>query len=1647
MRSALIIAALLLFFAAIVQAQSVGCCCDPVVRNGSFSSRAQCDTQGFAFVGPPPDLVTMCGFFCNASLVQTAVRCGDGVCQLSETTSSCPADCVVQGVCGNPDVRPAPLGLSALPLEGKKGVRLEFTLPCPSSFVSVERCKDVGCLDFALVAQVPNGPFVDEDPSLEFNRDYTYRVVAFDRVFGASEPAFVQVNLGDVECLENPRRVFCISKVFYGRFEEYLMTFGYGLSLPSDFSLTFSDTVSRTFASRLNQPWQCDSKNRLVTPAGQPRCGGGQVCVADERGARCVVPQDCVLGAPFGLLGTKVACETQRYCFFDKSGVSVDDCLSCSPSKTCNEYRTRSACEADNCGAGICQWKPIAQDLGTGVCVDIETKNCAFCVPQPRESLLLDACTESKSAALSTSLFPCFFDKDRKVSKSCSEATCADYTQVQCGSSAQGIHLSSNNSLLVPSADPCNIRVCEYNDATGCVKNADGSSGASFQDCRFGNKTCEADYFAPITTLVPNGTAGKIEFLNFNVFDKESVAGALRDRAGKGGYVTYVCVKGTGNLCREASLFTPVVSARLVLSNRVLKEGNRTLAQFASGNNTVAFYSRDPANNVEVVKEAVVFACDNCNGPIVVNLSITQGNSFGTRLFTASTQPTITFGFDGPTTITYAELKNAVRSIPLQQLTNGSRTAHQFRAFDLDGEYELYLNAFNERSIYMDPRAVKFELVVDTSVPQLTITPVDGEIRVLQSLSPVDVLLNFSGQAVLRRVVLAAESFADPFVKQMISRDIAALLRTTNNLTFSAGVPNVTGGPYALMVFAEGFNSLPVQRQSKFFIASQPPNFRLAEPAFGVTPFSTFNVTVETPLPSQCAYVYDTPQAPNSTEFMFFNKLSGTGLFHSAQDLTIPFNAERNYLLHVYCNFDLFNVKNRTFAITFDAEPPFILNAFAEPSVISERFTPEVELYLTTLKVQLDKPGFCKYSRSTSEFGAMEGFFSGFDELAKEALAVEVNVSSVQNFTFFVSCKGKNQLVGDSRQVSFAVDLSRSLNISSSTPRGFATANFSIGVVANKRVICYFGEQEDDVTTCMGACKTSYGHNQDIIVSGEGEYAYFVQCIHPTGNRSEVLKIPVFVDTSPPVMEYVTDDTTLPENRNISWSLNRVHLALKGTDEQSGVAYYLVSIQNQRTRQFVVRDKEVYSNGSEPFYVDLENASLADGEPYVVTARAVNNVGLRSEPLGSDGVSVDVSKQPSACSDGEQTSGESDVDCGGSCEGCGPGKSCLTSLDCDTNYCAQGKCELTSCTDAVVNGVESDIDCGGKYCSKCGDARSCRVDADCGSDYCDPVQKRCAAAPACADKQLTQGESDVDCGGPCDGCLEGKTCQESSDCASGLNCGTEKLCSSVLVGDEDADGVVDGTDGCPQTPLGESVDEKGCAPSQVSSLNDGITDKWRLDYFGCVECDEAAADNDADVDELTNLEEFKEGTNPVEEDSDGDGWADGDELESGTNPVDPASHPSSSIGIVLWVVFALLAVGGIAYGGYLLREARKPEVHAVFREVPVQKALAQDVKLRSFARKEDVPDGWLSMEQLKSQKQPIIAVARPVQKDSNPLNQLKSVVKRLSPEDQEEVRVHMENVDLLSKKERDALFEKLKITASYYDEHKREVKKGLKKNG
>jgi hypothetical protein len=134
------------------------------------------------------------------------------------------------------------------------------------------------------------------------------------------------------------------------------------------------------------------------------------------------------------------------------------------------------------------------------------------------------------------------------------------------------------------------------------------------------------------------------------------------------------------------------------------------------------------------------------------------------------------------------------------------------------------------------------------------------------------------------------------------------------------------------------------------------------------------------------------------------------------------------------------------------------------------------------------------------------------------------------------------------------------------------------------------------------------------------------------------------------------------------------------------------------------------------------------------------------------------------------------TDCaGGKCDGSGACVECTKDSDCfgDSAVCVNQKC-VDSCSDGTKDGDETDLDCGGS-CSDCADGKACDWDGDCQSHQCEG--NVCVQDPQCMNGVKDGTETDVDCGGfVCAGCGTNKACFTDGDCAS-QDCKPNHTCS------------------------------------------------------------------------------------------------------------------------------------------------------------------------------------------------------------------------------------------------------------------------------
>jgi hypothetical protein len=205
------------------------------------------------------------------------------------------------------------------------------------------------------------------------------------------------------------------------------------------------------------------------------------------------------------------------------------------------------------------------------------------------------------------------------------------------------------------------------------------------------------------------------------------------------------------------------------------------------------------------------------------------------------------------------------------------------------------------------------------------------------------------------------------------------------------------------------------------------------------------------------------------------------------------------------------------------------------------------------------------------------------------------------------------------------------------------------------------------------------------------------------------------------------------------------------------------------------------------------------------------------------------------CSDGAINGDETVLNCGGSCPACPDSSTCRTNRDCQSGVCRDEVCLAATCANEMQDGDETSIDCGGS-CGPCADGETCSAPADCLSNVCPGTT--CVAA-ACDDGFQNGDETGVDCGGPCTAtCANGDACTENSDCTSG-RC-QDEVCRIIECGDGDLDTAEGETDidcGGPCKPCADGDDcsvpgdcaSGVCSTTCGSSCTNGVQDNDETD--------------------------------------------------------------------------------------------------------------------------------------------------------------------------------------------------------------------------
>ncbi len=152
------------------------------------------------------------------------------------------------------------------------------------------------------------------------------------------------------------------------------------------------------------------------------------------------------------------------------------------------------------------------------------------------------------------------------------------------------------------------------------------------------------------------------------------------------------------------------------------------------------------------------------------------------------------------------------------------------------------------------------------------------------------------------------------------------------------------------------------------------------------------------------------------------------------------------------------------------------------------------------------------------------------------------------------------------------------------------------------------------------------------------------------------------------------------------------------------------------------------------FWMCVGGCDAEDGQPTGPDMAVPSHIGdaggacwnWQPTPDGGFCLPADAGPYPVTCFNGQRDGDETDGDCGGSCPGCAPGKTCAKNDDCASGLCQANACLPPPCANGVRDGDEADVDCGGSCAARCANGAHCAGPADCVSGFC--VAGACPAA-------------------------------------------------------------------------------------------------------------------------------------------------------------------------------------------------------------------------------------------------------------------------------------------------------------------------------
>ncbi|MGM5484483.1 MAG: hypothetical protein ACQEP1_01270 [Nanobdellota archaeon] len=177
------------------------------------------------------------------------------------------------------------------------------------------------------------------------------------------------------------------------------------------------------------------------------------------------------------------------------------------------------------------------------------------------------------------------------------------------------------------------------------------------------------------------------------------------------------------------------------------------------------------------------------------------------------------------------------------------------------------------------------------------------------------------------------------------------------------------------------------------------------------------------------------------------------------------------------------------------------------------------------LKVNTDMKADCRYDDENVSYSIMTGRLNGSDEEYTDTQSLEEG-----DHEFYVSCENGysscSDTMDDPEKLYFEVD-TNSPEILSSSPTGEVSESFTLEVETNENATCRYssssGEDYGEMEKTMDSVD-SLDHKQDMSITSDGSYTYYVKCKDNHGNEAASDHAISFTVDSSPVAEITLSD-------------------------------------------------------------------------------------------------------------------------------------------------------------------------------------------------------------------------------------------------------------------------------------------------------------------------------------------------------------------------------------------------------------------------------------------------------------------------------------------------------------------------------------------